>query len=75
MAVILAMIGKVGERVIDLTTQEILAVIKSRRSLDGSNHPAIIYSLAFCVSPIHIWNTFFYFGQLRVKSEAVERLS
>ncbi|MGI8996762.1 MAG: hypothetical protein ACR2GW_08855, partial [Pyrinomonadaceae bacterium] len=42
---------KVGQRVIDLTTQEILAVIKSGRSLVGSNHAAIIYILAFCVSP------------------------
>ncbi len=51
MAVLLRMVSKVGQRVVDLTTQEILAVIKSGGSLVGSIHPAIIYFLAFCVSP------------------------
>jgi hypothetical protein len=42
-----------SQRVVDLTTQEILAVIKSGGSLVGSIHPAIIYFLAFCVSPMY----------------------
>jgi hypothetical protein len=54
MAVVLAMVSKVGERVIDLTTEQILTVIKSGRSVVGRNHAAIIYNLAFCVSPIYI---------------------
>jgi hypothetical protein len=52
MAVVLRMEGLVRQRVIDLTTEQILTVIKSRRSLGGRNHAAIIYILAFCVSPI-----------------------
>ncbi len=45
-------IEKVRQCVIDLTAQKVLAVIKSRRSFVGRNHPAIIYIIAFCVSPI-----------------------
>jgi hypothetical protein len=51
MAVLLTMVSKVRQRVIDLATEQILAVIKSRRSIVGRNHSAIIYILAFCVSP------------------------
>jgi hypothetical protein len=61
MAVLLRMVGKVGERVIDVTAEHILTVIKSRRSFVGRNHSAMIYNLAFCVSPTNFNMSFFNF--------------
>ncbi|MDQ3651464.1 MAG: pyrroloquinoline quinone-dependent dehydrogenase [Acidobacteriota bacterium] len=51
MAVVLTMVSEVSQRVVDLATEQALAVIKSCGSFSGANDGAIIYYSAICVSP------------------------